>query len=365
MSPELEQAVKERIALGHTKEQIAAELEVAGYTHDAIEAIYTTVSSGNSAGAVTQTLPRNRDLFQAAWNFMTGRLDLVGWLAVPAIVIGGLDHLDTTTQMSVSLPGMALYSIATVALVIFSLVVQIAVIYTAIKHSNGDQITVQAGLSWAVSNFLGWLWLVVLSTLVIAGGFLLLLVPGIIAMVYIVFSQYVFVDEGSRGMAALQRSRQLVYGKFGAVLWRLFVMLLFFIALYIPVAIVSGILFAATPENTALLIATVVEGVMSGFVGVLAVYYLTSLYKSLKTLPASNVTPTKWYPAYAGVGVLAMAAIIGLVILFASTYPDFGEPMPTDENPTQFQIEQAELDVDMQAELEAFQEQFQAEFESN
>jgi SOS response regulatory protein OraA/RecX len=52
MSPELKQAVEERVALGHTKEQIAAELEAAGYDHESIEQIYAAVSTDDSVGQV-------------------------------------------------------------------------------------------------------------------------------------------------------------------------------------------------------------------------------------------------------------------------------------------------------------------------
>ena len=83
MSPELKQAVEERVALGHTKEQIAAELEAAGYDHESIEMIYASVTGADQvAEANVQSLPRNRDLFKAAWGFMVSRLDLVAWLAV-------------------------------------------------------------------------------------------------------------------------------------------------------------------------------------------------------------------------------------------------------------------------------------------
>jgi len=40
MSPELQQAVQERVALGYTKEQIFTELRAAGYTEDVIESVY-------------------------------------------------------------------------------------------------------------------------------------------------------------------------------------------------------------------------------------------------------------------------------------------------------------------------------------
>lgn len=366
MSPELKQAVEERIALGHTKEQIASELQAAGYDNESIEAIYATVTSASaSAESATQTLPRNRDLFKAAWSFMASRLDLVAWLAVPSVAIGILEYFNTTGTVIGSPSAVLLYVLAVVGLVVFTVLIQVVVIYSAIKHANGETKTVTEGITWARSNFFSWIWLVLLSGLVVMGGWLLLIIPGIIAAVYIAFSQYVFVDEGVKGLAALQRSRQLVYGKFGSVLWRLFVMMLFMVALYIPVAIIAAVTITVIPEDTATLLAATLEGLVSGFVGVLVAYYMTTIYRSLKSMSPTAVTPTTWYKVYAGVGVLFFILIISLPILFMSAIEEFGATLETENTPTQFQIEQEQMDAQMQAELEAFQQQFQAEFDSN
>ena len=366
MSPELKQAVEERVALGHTKEQIASELQAAGYDNESIEAIYIAVTSaGDATAQADQTLPRNRDLFKAAWGFMSGRFDLVAWLAVPSVALGILEYFNTTGTAVGSPSAILLYLLATIGLVIFAVLLQVAVIYIAIKHAAGETATVQDAVVWARSNFFSWIWLVLLSGLVVMGGWLLFIIPGIIAAVYIAFSQYVFVDEGAKGLAALQRSRQLVYGKFGSVLWRLFVMMLFMIGLYIPVAIVAAIALAVAPEETATLLAAVLEGLMSGLVGVLVAYYMTTLYQSLKGMPSAAVAPTSWYKVYAGVGALAFILLVSLPIIFMSAIQEFSATMETDLDPTQFQVEQAELDAEMQAELEAFQQEFQAEFESN
>ena len=366
MSPELKQAVEERVALGHTKEQIAAELEAAGYDHESIEMIYASVTGVDQAATTNvQSLPRNRDLFKAAWGFMVSRLDLVAWLAVPSVALGVLTFLNTSDFATESLAQTVLSVIATIALFLFTIVVQVAVIYAALKHSKGETLTIKQGITWATNNFFGWIWLVLLTGLVIMGGWLLLIVPGIIAAVYVAFSQYVFVDEGGRGLAALQRSRQLVYGKFASVVWRMFVMTLFLVALYVPVAILAGLILASVPEATATLITVVLEGLVSGFIGVLAAYYMTTIYQSLKLMPLVPVAPTSWYKVYAGVGVLFVIAIVGLSLAFMSALTELGDDMQTDTVPTAFQAEQAELDAEMQAELEAFQQQFQAEFESN
>jgi len=365
MSPELKQAVEERVALGHTKEQIASELQAAGYDNESIEAIYAAVTSAETA-PTESPLPRNRDLITTAWNSMTSRLDLVAWLAVPSIAIGILEYFNTTTAtLSSSLPMVALYVVLSIGLVVFAVLIQVSVIYAALKQAGGETVTVREGINWAGGKFFDWIWLALLSVLVVMGGFLLFIIPGIIAAVYIAFSQYVFVDQDIRGVAALQRSRQLVYGNFASVLWRLFVMFLFMIVLFIPATIIASLVLTVASEDTALLVAAVLEGLVSGLVGVLVAFYMTTIYRSLKDKPAKTVEPTVWYKIYAGVGVLFFVLVISLPILFYSAIEEFSATMEVESTPTQFQLKEADIQADMQAELEAFREQYQADFESN
>ena len=363
MSPELQQAVTERIALGHTQQQIASELAEAGYDQQSIEAIYATVSA--SAASTTSTLPRSRELIATAWGSMTGRFDLVLWLAVPSVVIGVIEYLNNFTAVTSTAPVLIALAVSVFALVILAILIQVAVIHAALTQTNGTTTPFADSLAWARRNFFGWLWLVVLSGLVVLGGWMLLVIPGVIAAVYIAFSQYVFVDENTKGLAALQRSRQLVYGKFASVLWRLFVMMVFLVALYIPIAVVGAIILGTATEGIAVLVVSVLEGFVSGIVGVLVAYYMANLYRSLKSMPTNPVQPTAWYQAYAGIGVLLFIALITIPILFATAIQEFGASLDSElSEPTQFQQEQAERNTQMQAELEAFQQQFQAEFEA-
>jgi hypothetical protein len=53
MSPELEVAIRERIAAGHTKKQTTTELRTAGYDEVVIEQLYTTMQAGQTAPVTT------------------------------------------------------------------------------------------------------------------------------------------------------------------------------------------------------------------------------------------------------------------------------------------------------------------------
>jgi hypothetical protein len=63
---------------------------------------------------------------------------------------------------------------------------------------------------------LGWkmVWTQLLAGLIIVGGFILLIVPGLIFSVWYAYVSYVVFEEGLTGMAALRRSKQLAANRF-------------------------------------------------------------------------------------------------------------------------------------------------------
>jgi hypothetical protein len=78
------------------------------------------------------------------------------------------------------------------------------------------------------------------------GGFILLIIPGIIIGVWLSFANFVFIDQGLGVKASMGKSRELVKGRFWAVFGRLFVFGLFsglvgIMVSVVPFGIGSGI----------------------------------------------------------------------------------------------------------------------------
>jgi hypothetical protein len=77
------------------------------------------------------------------------------------------------------------------------------------KKVDFDKVTARdLSLGWKVT------WTQLLAGLIIIGGFILLIVPGLIFSVWYRYVPLVVVDEGLTGMAALRRSKQLVANRF-------------------------------------------------------------------------------------------------------------------------------------------------------
>lgn len=120
-----------------------------------------------------------------------------------------------------------------------------------------------------------YIWIGILSGLAIMVGFILLVIPGIIVLVWLSLSIFTLVIEGARGTDALKRSKAYVEGHWWAVFGRLCLLwLLAFI-----VSGVSGIVSEISPwiENTVGLFVNVL-------VGPFVVTYLYVLYQDLHGL---------------------------------------------------------------------------------
>ena len=81
------------------------------------------------------------------------------------------------------------------------------------------------GVRDALNN--GWrrvrsyMWVSFLFTFIVGGGFLLFFVPGLIFLVWFLFSQFVLVAEDEKGMAAILKSKEYVRGNWFGVFIRL------------------------------------------------------------------------------------------------------------------------------------------------
>ena len=79
-------------------------------------------------------------------------------------------------------------------------------------------------------------WVSVLQVLAIAVGAVLLVVPGVLAYVWLYFSQYALIFDGRRGWSALLYSRDLMRGSFFRVALRIVV----FLAVLVGLQLVGG-----------------------------------------------------------------------------------------------------------------------------
>lgn len=136
----------------------------------------------------------------------------------------------------------------------------------------------------ALSIFLPYIWVFVLVNLIVAGGFLLLVIPGILFLVWFWLSFYPLIFEEKRGMLALFESRELVSGRFWQVLWRFLALGIVIIAISMPFL---GPLAFFQMENTEMIISHFLQLFIMPF----SIVYGFLIYQNLRELKKEIPSP--------------------------------------------------------------------------
>ncbi|MFH1894335.1 MAG: hypothetical protein ABH813_00295 [Patescibacteria group bacterium] len=96
------------------------------------------------------------------------------------------------------------------AVVIIYLWYSISLLYAVKERENGINIGGALAKGWSVLG--SGIWVSFLSFIIIAGGFMLFIIPGIIFSIWFLLALSVLVNENKKGMAALKRSKELISG---------------------------------------------------------------------------------------------------------------------------------------------------------
>jgi hypothetical protein len=191
--------------------------------------------------------------FEIYKNNAQGLIVIVAIIVVPLSLISALIlHYavsnTTTTTKSVNGVTVTLNStsvgtaiaggvIAAAIAIIIGALLQAAIIRAGAQATIGDPVDVEDSYRYGFHRIGSVVLVGLLVGLAVAFGFILLVIPGILALVYFSVSIPSLVVENRRGTKAMSRSANLVSGHF----WHAFGVI---IVAYIIVAVVSGILSA-------------------------------------------------------------------------------------------------------------------------
>lgn len=208
--------------------------------------------------------------------------------------------------------------------IIFSFLYLIAfiIIYPSLIYaiSSNEVLSFTETLSRGSKYTVSFVFLVLLSTLVIFGGLSLLFIPGIALTIYLAFSSINIITENRKGTDALLRSWFYVEGYWWAVFWRFIFVL--FLAMLVTFAIGFGLGFSVIYTETTP-IGNIVVGSFLSLINDLvfapiSLIYSYGLYLSLKQVKEASgavETPNKRRAIIKILAVLGVVVILGLLTL--------------------------------------------------
>lgn len=289
--------VKEQLKRGASQEEIKKALLANGWQEQAIGEAFDAsakasipVPQGQSGAPEASTQSKTRTttmppslpgatmLLSEAWSIYTERLGV--FLGITALSTVGSFGLFLVAGIIWSMatfisPMLLILAIAMTMLgVLFSVWGQAALL-RAVTDSGGE-ISIVGSYRKGWYKIFSLLWVGFLYGLLIAGGTVLFVVPGVLFFVWFGVGTFVLFSEDVRGMNALLKSREYVRGNW----WGVFSRVIFAGLLYLLIAFALSFVFVfvATPDAAK----TSVNALLGLFVTPLITLYSFLIYKHLR-----------------------------------------------------------------------------------
>jgi hypothetical protein len=195
----------------------------------------------NSSG-----LPSVGQLLKQSWELFKTRVKtllLVSVIGVAVIVVislifgGGMAFFGSNMDAQGVPEGMSLVTmIIMIVIVMLVAFLEQGALVSAVSSPADNGVGAAYRAAW--NKFGPFLWTSILGGIIIAIGFVLLIVPGVIIAVWFSVAGFIVMNEGKNGWSALAASKAYVAGRWGKV----FVYLLVLVVIGVLLSIVAGFL---------------------------------------------------------------------------------------------------------------------------
>ena len=252
-------------------------------------------------------------LFAETWeNFKARALIILGVLLISTLlVIGGMIVLGLVAAMLLGGTQVVMQQFQQgqfggmfmVAVAIFVLLVMVLALWSqsaTIAVVVDDELGIGAGLKVGWQRIWSMAWILSLAGAIISAGFMLLVVPGIIFAVSLMFALYPLYADGTRGMDAVMASRRYVKGRWWNTFGKLLLIWLIALVLQLIPLVGSFLYFIFSP---------------------FLLLFMVAMYRDLKATAVES-------PGEEGRGVWWLLALVGMLlpiigILAAVAIPQF------------------------------------------
>ena len=214
--------------------------------------------------------------------------------------------------------GNIFFSILGIISVIAGVVLSIAAIAAMVKAVERLSIDPTAQISIKEYYKIGfnYFWSIIvvgiISGLVSIGGFVLLIIPGIIVSVFVAFYNYALIIDGKKGLSAFIESYQLVRGRWLAIFGR--AMLVGLVGLL--VTLIAGIIVSLFGGKEApVAISGLVDILSRAIISPISVIFIYKVYSALKAVRQQDIDTKKFKGVLIGFSCVGALAIVSAVAI--------------------------------------------------
>lgn len=213
------------------------------------------------------------------WGVLFGLIPLAVMAVLALIqvfVINSLNPTDNSVILAITTPlSLVLMFVCAMGFAYFAIRSYIGLFLLVKKNYEGNELEI---FQETKKYFWSYLWLSILTTVLILLWTLLLIIPGIIFSVFYSFTVYVYFFEDLHGKAAIKRSVSLAKGYWWPVFGRFVVMAL---ALYIFITIISIPLFLSDEKSIFYAIWEFIVQIINFLIGPISMLYFYQIYQEL------------------------------------------------------------------------------------
>lgn len=311
--------IKQQRAANVSDEAIKQALMTSGWNESDVAAAlhpdthYPNIYNGQLLGPI--------ELLKHSWKIFRERIwTIVGIQLIPLLIMLAMSVVLLIGVILVKLLGESSTGIIVVVGIIIGLVIFGFLIYVSLRsqvaviiaiRDSAEKIGVKESYSRAKGKLGAFFGASFLAGLAVLGGYMLLIVPGIIFSVWFMFSAYIAVDEGIGGSAALSKSREYTKGLW----WEIAARVMFVALVSLGLNLLPHLFSVFGPVVDAIM--TILIGIGSFLIAPVFYIYPFELYRNIKTLKI-NAAPIKTDTGK--LFLLIIGEVVLFIVLYAATY---------------------------------------------
>src|SRR3989344_2426388 len=309
---------KAQLRQGISKGDIRQMLKNTGWQDNDIDQVFLTIENP-SASQVPPPAPTNTS-FIGPWELFKKSLSVykqrfwtilgIYFVGYGPFAVGGV-ILKLSNYTLAGITGAIIAIFLLIVFIIVTLWIQGAIL--CVIRDRGEHIGIKESYVRGVHIAGSILWVGFITSFIVLGGFLLLIIPGTIFLVWFSLSQYVVAAENIRGMSALMKSKEYVRGRWWGVFGRFIFLELIVFLFILPISFIASIFSSQ--------IATIIGYILQFLIIPLNLIYMFLIYENLREIKGANLVVTSkksWFIFFGWFGGLMIPlGIIATVILLS------------------------------------------------
>lgn len=228
-------------------------------------------------------VPNVTELFSAGLRFVRHHSQFFLWYMLPFLVLSILTA--DMWGMPTSLGATIVIGTLTLATLLLSMIHTGALLHGV--HQPAGTLSFADSFSWGRQHFFSLFWTYVVVGVLTILGYVLLIIPGILASIFFYFAPYVFFHHATPGFKAVRASATLVRKAGWKVVKKMLVLLGLVLAVSVFVVILTAAVTVLLPEHPYIMlgIEVLLQAVFM-LLGAVAVYVAARLYEAFSTTTA-------------------------------------------------------------------------------